>query len=217
MLQSSGGQNPVVSVDAVIVEGAGGTGGICVLRHGEEYQVGDRYIQADQPQGNARQLHCPPLAMLQAGDGVNDGQIPIDGDARQQETPAQEVELPRHAHQLAGKVAKHPTGDILQDAEREGGQEQEVSHSQVQQVDLTDAQEAPAAQEDGHHQAISHHTQQEEAAVKEGFKCGLEAPQSTVLIATVGLVVFHVNIICLVGFSAMYLQQINKSLLPRCC
>lgn len=217
VLQSSDGQNPVVSVDAVIVEGAGGKGGVSVLRHGEEHQIGHRYIQANQPQRNARQVHRPPPTVLQPGQGVNNGQIPINGDARQQETPAQEVELARQAHQLAGKVAKNPTGDVLQDAKREGGQEQKVGHSQVQQVDLADAQETPAAQEDSHHQAIPHHTQQEEAAVKEAFKCGLEAPQSAVLVATVGLVVFRVNIICIVGFYSMLLQKINKSLLLHCC
>lgn len=199
MLQSSGGQDPVVRVDTVIVEGAGGTGRVCVL-HGEEDQIRHRYTQADQPQGNARQVHRPLPAVLQSGDGVNNGQIPIDGDVRQQETSTQEVELPRQAHQLAGKVAEQPTGDVLQDAEREDGQEQEVGHGQVQQVDLADTQETPAAQEDRHHQAVSHHTQQEEAAIKEGFKCGLEAPQSAVLVTTVGLVVFHVNIICVIGF-----------------
>ena len=212
MLQRSDAQNPVVSMDAIIVEGAGETGAVCILRHSAEYQIGHRYIQTDQPQGNACQVHCPSTAVVQAADGVNNGQIPIDGDARQQETAAQGVELPRQAHQLAQKVAIHPTDDVLHDAEREGGQEQEVSHGQVQQVDLADAQETPAAHQDGHHEAVCHHTQQEEAAVEEGFECGLEAPQSADLVATVGLIVFCVSIICLMGF-AMLLQKINKSLL----
>lgn len=214
VLQHAGAQDPVVSVDLVVVEGAGGEGGVRVLRHAAEHQIGHRYNQADQPEGEADQVHRPPPAMLQAGHGVNDGQVAVHGDARQQEAPAQDVELPGQAHQLAGEVAEEPTGEVLQDAEGEGGQEQQVGGGQVQQVDLADAQETPAAQEDGHHQAVTHHTQQEQAAVKEGFERGLEAPQSAVLVAAVGLVVFRVNIIRLVGFVAM-LQKIDTSSINR--
>lgn len=212
VLQNSNGQSPVVRVDAVIIVGAGEAGGVAVLRHGEKHHIGHGNHQADQPQRNAHQVHHPPPSVLQVGDGVDDRQVPIDADARQQEAPAQEVELPHQTHQLAEKVAEYPTDGVLQDDERERGQEQEVGHGQVQQVDLADAQETPAAQEDGHHQAISHHTQQEETAVKDGFKDGLKALQTAVLIAAVRHVVFCENVIWLiVGFSAKYLRTINKT------
>lgn len=214
VLQHAGAQHPVVNVDLVVVEGAGREGGVGVLRHAAEHQVGHRYRQADQPEGEADQVHRPPPAMLQAGHGVDDGQVAVHGDARQQEAPDQDVELPGQAHQLAAEVAEEPTGEVLQDAEGEGGQQQQVGGGQVQQVDLADAQEAPAAQEDGHHQAVAHHAQQEEAAVEEGFERGLEAPQSAVLVAAVGLVVFGVNIIRLVGFVAM-LRKIDTSSINR--
>lgn len=210
VLQHAGAQDPVVSMDLVVAEGAGEDGGVHVLRHAAEHQIGHRYDQADQPEGEADQVHRPLPAMLQAGHGVNDGQVAVHGDARQQEAPDQAIELPGQAHQLAAEVAEEPTDEVLQDAEGEGGQEQQVGGGQVQQVELTDAQETPAAQEDGHHQAVPHHTQQEEAAVKEGFERGLEAPQSAVLVAAVGLVVFRVIIIRLVGFVAM-LQKIDTS------
>lgn len=151
-------------------------------------------------------MHRHPTSVLEVGDGVNDRQVPIHADARQQEAPAQKVELPHQGRQLAEEVAEQPAAGVLQDAERQRGEEQEVGHGQVQQVDLADAQEMPAAQENSHHQAVYHNPQEEETAVKEGFKDDLKAPQGAVLVAAIR----YFTVIGVVDFCIVLLQNLKK-------
>lgn len=83
-----------------------------------------------------------------------------------------------HAYYLAEKLAKHPTGEVLNHSERKCEKEHEVSHGEVKQVDLIDAQEMPAPEEDRYHQAVSCHTQQEDGAVEHSLEHDIEGPQA---------------------------------------
>lgn len=48
----------------------------------------------------------------------------------------------------------------------------------MKQVDLIDAQETPAPEEDCYHQAVPCHTQQEDGAVEHSLEHNIEDPQA---------------------------------------
>lgn len=130
-------------------------------------------------------MHFSLTSNLHARNGMNNCQIPIKPNAGEKEAPTEDVKLFPHAHQLAEKRAEQPTCRILNQIERECEKEQEVSQGEVQQVDLGDAQEAPASQEDGDHQAVPCHTQQKDQAVEHSLEDGMKGPQVQLLMALV--------------------------------
>lgn len=85
--------------------------------------------------------------------------------------------MPHHVHQLAEKLAKHPTSQVLSNSERKCGKEHEVGQGEVKQVDLIDAQDTPASQEDRYHQAVPCHTQQEDGAVEHSLEHRFKGPE----------------------------------------
>lgn len=145
--------------------------------HREEKKIGCRESKADQPQHNARNVHCSATATLQAGNRVHNCQIPVEPNESKEQTSTENIEMPHHVQKFAEKLAKHPASQVFHNGERESEQEHEVSQGEVKQVDLIDAQETPALQEDRNHQAVSCHAQEEDGAVEQCLEHGGKDPE----------------------------------------
>lgn len=145
--------------------------------HREKFKIGDRQSKADQPQYGACNVHCFATAALQARNCMHNCQIPIEPNESEKQTSTENIEVPHHVDKFAEKLAKHPTGQVLDNDERKREKEHEVSQGEVKQVDLIDAQETPALQEDCHHQAVSRHTQQEDGAVEHSLEHRCKGPE----------------------------------------
>lgn len=106
------------------------------------------------------------------------------------------------ANKLAEKLPKQPTIYIFNYIKRKRDKEHEVSQGEVQQVDLSDAQEAPTSQEDCYHQAIPCHTQQEAQAVQQRLKHGMKGlPANPLIVLTEGFFFFFyvaVIVVCVI-------------------
>lgn len=165
-MQDPVGQNPVLRIDFITIVITLGQGVVCVWPGREKDGVGQWQQETDEPKWSAGQVHFFRASTLHAGDCVDDGQIPIESNASQEETPTQEVQVSQHAIEDAEKLPEHPSGDTFDHIERQREYQQEVGQGEVQQVDLSDAQPTVTPQEDGNHQAISGQTQKEDEAVE---------------------------------------------------
>ncbi|KAG7217635.1 hypothetical protein INR49_021323 [Caranx melampygus] len=64
----------------------------------------------------------------------------------------------------------------------------EKKNGKVQEVDLSNSQEAPTSQEDDYHQAVPYNTQQEDQAVKHRLEHRIKGLQTQILLITGGMI-----------------------------
>lgn len=97
--------------------------------------------------------------------GVDDGQVAVHTNASQQKDAAVEVGFLQHRDGFAHHSAKDPLVCSVGCPKWQAQSEEQVCHSQVEQVDIGDGAARVAGGHHQHHQPIPYHTEDEDKAV----------------------------------------------------
>uniref|UniRef100_A0A8D2NLH0 Uncharacterized protein n=1 Tax=Zosterops lateralis melanops TaxID=1220523 RepID=A0A8D2NLH0_ZOSLA len=115
----------------------------------------------EDPDAQADKLHPVPLLSGSPG-GVDDGQVAVHANAGQQKDAAVEVGFLQHRDGFAHHSAEDPLVRSVSCPKRQAQSKEQVCHSQVEQVDVSDGAAGVAGGHHQHHQPIPHHTEDED-------------------------------------------------------
>ena len=195
------------------------------LHHLFERDVHHAQAQAAHPDDGARNLGVAGVALPAGADGVDDGQVPVEADAGQEEDPAVAVQGEEGAGELAHGHAEHPLVSPLHGEQRQGEGQQEVRDGQVEEEGVRQGEGAgptvlwvPVASDHAEHQHVAHDGQDEHQA-EHNRRVGLRKAVDVLLRARFGMnpagaveksVIVILNSIVLLTREMGYLRKTNK-------
>ena len=142
------------------------------LHHLFERDVHHAQAQAAHPDDGARNLRMAGVALPAGADGVDNGQVPVEADAGQEEDPTVAVQGEEGAGKLAHSHAEHPLVGPLHSKQGQSEGQQEVRDGQVEEEGVRQGEGAgpsalrvSVASDHAEHQHVAHDSQDEHQAV----------------------------------------------------